>query len=253
MLYDLFRKVLVCGILVLFVGMSVIPSTGNILGRQHVLQDAVYVDDDFNESTPGWGYDHFDNIQAGIGAVDENGSVYVYDGTYYENINIGKSLKLIGNGSTTTTIAGMGINNTVVTINADNVMITGFTITNGSSSGISLSGSEYSTISENNITLNGAGIGLGISPYNKIKGNNIVNNENIGVGLAIWSNENTIENNNFKNNKIHAFFFLSALNKWSKNYWGRPRILPKPIFGIIGIFPWVNFDLRPALTPYEIP
>ncbi|MCK4332707.1 MAG: right-handed parallel beta-helix repeat-containing protein, partial [Thermoplasmatales archaeon] len=126
-------------------------------------------------------------------------------------------------------------------------------ITNGSSSGVSLSGSEYSTISGNTITNNGMGISLAISPYNEIKGNNIVNNDDTGIALAIWCNENTIERNNFKNNKIHAFFFLSALNKWSKNYWGRPRILPKPIFGIIGIFPWVNFDSRPALTPYEIP
>jgi len=250
--FGLFKKTLVCGIIVLFVGINFISLTENIVGIQYFLLDTVYVDDDFNESTPGWGIDHFNNIQEGINAVDENGSVFVYDGTYYENIDIGKSLKLIGNSSTTTTIIGAGVNNTVLTVTADKVTISGFTITNGSSSGITLSGSEYSTISENNITHNGAGIGLGISPYNNIIGNNIMNNENIGVGLAIWSNENTIEQNNFKNNKIHAFFFLSALNKWKKNYWGRPRFLPKPIFGIIGIFPWLNFDFRPAATPYEI-
>jgi len=41
----------------------------------------VYVDDDYNESTPGWGYDHFDSIQDGVDAVDEGGTVYVYIGT----------------------------------------------------------------------------------------------------------------------------------------------------------------------------
>ncbi len=249
---SLYKKTLVCGILVLIIGINFIPYTENILGLQYVQLDTVYVDDDFNESTPGWGVDHFNNIQDGINAVDVNGSVYVYDGTYYENIDIGKSLNLIGNSSTTTTIRGSGVNNTVVTVTGDYVTISGFTITNGSSSGITLSGSEHCTISENYITNNKGAITLGISPYNTIKENNIINNEG-GIGLAIWSNENTIERNNFKNNKLHAFFFLSALNKWKKNYWGRPRILPKPILGINGIVPWINFDFRPAQTPYEIP
>ncbi|MEM0467507.1 MAG: hypothetical protein QXX20_07975 [Candidatus Thermoplasmatota archaeon] len=53
-------------------------------------------------------------------------------------------------------------------------------------------------------------------------------------------------------NKINAFFFLSALNTWSRNYWNRPRILPKPIFGLMMLLPWLNFDLRPLLRPYQI-
>ena len=43
---------------------------------------------------------------------------------------------------------------------------------------------------------------------------------------------------------------------WSENYWGRPRILPKPIFGIMVIgsvpIPWFNFDWNPAQEPYDI-
>ena len=42
----------------------------------------VYVDDDFNASTPGWGFDHFDNIQDGIDNVSDNGIVNVYFGNY---------------------------------------------------------------------------------------------------------------------------------------------------------------------------
>jgi len=33
---------------------------------------------------PGWQYDHFDNIQDGVDAVCEGGTVYVADGTYYK-------------------------------------------------------------------------------------------------------------------------------------------------------------------------
>ncbi len=42
----------------------------------------VYIDDDFNPSTPGWGYDHFDNIQDGIDNVSNNGIVDIYQGIY---------------------------------------------------------------------------------------------------------------------------------------------------------------------------
>jgi len=36
-----------------------------------------YVDDDFNESTPGWGVANFNNLQFGIDALEINGTVYV--------------------------------------------------------------------------------------------------------------------------------------------------------------------------------
>lgn len=51
-------------------------------------------------------------------------------------------------------------------------------------------------------------------------------------------------------------------NKWSRNYWDRPRLLPKPIIGTRRIvinedlfldIPWVNFDWHPAQEPYDIP
>ena len=44
----------------------------------------VYVDDNYDSSTPGWGYDRFNKIQDAIDAVSRNGIVYVYNGTYYE-------------------------------------------------------------------------------------------------------------------------------------------------------------------------
>ncbi|MGC8943500.1 MAG: right-handed parallel beta-helix repeat-containing protein, partial [Caldisericia bacterium] len=44
----------------------------------------VWVDDDFNISTPGWGTTHFSKIQDGIDAVDIGGTVNVYPGTYNE-------------------------------------------------------------------------------------------------------------------------------------------------------------------------
>jgi hypothetical protein len=74
------------------------------------LPTEVWVDDDYTPATPGWGYDHFNSIQAGINAVDSGGKVNVAAGTYQENLaawkdmEITKSLSLIGSGSGTTII-----------------------------------------------------------------------------------------------------------------------------------------------------
>ena len=72
----------------------------------------VNVDDDFDSSTPGWGYDHFSSIQDGIDAVDVGGTVYVASGTYNQPfmipksayLYIDKSIKLIGENEDTTII-----------------------------------------------------------------------------------------------------------------------------------------------------
>jgi parallel beta-helix repeat protein len=73
------------------------------------IPSTVYVDDDFDSSTLGWGYDHFSSIQAGIDAVDVGGTVFVYSGTYTESITanqeyvrIEKSLNLLGENRETT-------------------------------------------------------------------------------------------------------------------------------------------------------
>jgi len=74
------------------------------------------------------------------------------------------------------------------------------------------------------------------------------------------SANNIIEHNNFINNKpMDAFFTItdsSLSNQWNGNYWGRPRMFPKPVIGCIkkdmGYIPWVNFDWHPAKEPNNI-
>ena len=77
----------------------------------------VYVDDNFNETIPGWGYDHFSSIQAGIDAVNVGGTVFVFSGIYYEHVIIDKSLDLIGENALTTIVAGDGSNENIRTQN----------------------------------------------------------------------------------------------------------------------------------------
>ena len=67
------------------------------------------------------------------------------------------------------------------------------------------------------------------------------------------SNFNKIINNNFCiTQNEHAIFDGCWKNIWKQNYWGRPRVLPKIIYGGIFLFPFYNIDWHPAKEPYEI-
>ncbi len=56
----------------------------------------VYVDDDYDSGTPGWGVDRFATIQDGVNAVEANGQVIVAAGEYIETVIISKTLSLKG-------------------------------------------------------------------------------------------------------------------------------------------------------------
>ena len=217
----------------------------------------------------GNGPGNYSTIQEAIDDSENGDTVYVYDDSspYYENVDVGKEIYLIGEDVSTTVIDGMNVSD-VVAVSANNVSINGFTIRNGSTGVLIWSNSEGHTISGNIITENyNWGIGItGFSENIKVTGNHIENNGHEvanttlgasgGIYLAIAA-EIMIYNNNFiKNKGQQAFFFKSFLNLWLRNYWDRPRLLPYPIIGLQAIIPpifWLNFDWRPRITPYEIP
>jgi parallel beta-helix repeat protein len=118
--------------------------------------------------------------------------------------------------------------------------------------------SNNNTIKGNTINSNkGDGIYLEnkklFSDNNIITGNDICSNYMYGINIT-WSSKNVISENNFIDNNKYAYF-SDCKNIWKHNYWGKPRILPKPIFGIIKIdfywILWFNIDWRPALKPYD--
>ncbi|MBN1861610.1 MAG: right-handed parallel beta-helix repeat-containing protein, partial [Candidatus Thermoplasmatota archaeon] len=193
--------------------------------------EIVYVDDDFNYSTPGWGYDHFSSIQAGIDAADVGGTVFVYSGIYVENVFIAYSVNLVGEDRNTTIIKdpdgepipggdwtlrigwdGEGVND---------VFISSFTVSDGLSDSIAVEDSEHITIENcistdanlgfyladnRNVTIDNCLIsectyGLDLreitNKYCEVKYSTFSNITTLSIWTEYGSNNNKIHHNNF--------------------------------------------------------
>jgi parallel beta-helix repeat protein len=173
----------------------------------------------------------------------------------------------------------MVINNTIsgckdgVLCNCNNNVISGNVFVDNSI-GVGIAASSNITVENNRIKNNSHGIAIENSIRCLVKGNSITDSFNglwFGGGSHHTIMRNTMEHcdigiytgiptecdiveNNFMKNKRHALFF-GLFNTWDRNYWGRPRLLPKPLFGWIGFFgliPFVIFDWHPAQEPYDI-
>ncbi len=83
--------------------------------------------------------DDYPTIQAAIGNATADSTVFVKNGTYYETLSIEKPLSLIGEDSKNTIIKGIWnghIQRPTIQISADNVMVSGFTVTDSLQVGI---------------------------------------------------------------------------------------------------------------------
>ena len=94
-------------------------------------RDTVYVDDDFDESTPGWGWIRFDKIQDALDTVASGGVVYVANGTYYGEVRMDKTMDLIGEDKDSAVIDGGGREYVVVFNRTQGASLSGFTVRNG--------------------------------------------------------------------------------------------------------------------------
>jgi len=127
---------------------------------------------------------------------------------------------------------------------------------------ISLLFSNKNTINGNTVKITfdlSRGISLAYSHHNTIKYNNIIYDgcNYTDRMLLYFSNNTVISHNNFLLNQKNINFRNSHCTKWHRNYWNRPRLLPKIILGelkFLGKYltTWFNVDWRPAIKPYEI-
>ncbi|MCW4045018.1 MAG: right-handed parallel beta-helix repeat-containing protein [Candidatus Bathyarchaeota archaeon] len=150
-------------------------------------------------------------IQWAIGNATDGDTVLVSTGIYYENILIDKSLILQGENSV---IDGINKGH-VITICADNVQISGFTIRNSGpgfwDSGIFLNHSNGCSISKNILMHNGHAIWLdNHSNNNIISGNNASNNQ-VGIGVSV-SGSNIVVSNFVFSSKYCGVGFSGASN-----------------------------------------
>ena len=200
----LWKKGLILGIIVMLFGVSVIPSTGSVIFLNYEQPDNVYVDDDFNESTPGWGYDHFDNIQDGVDAVNISGFVYIYRGSYNENVIIDRSMTIIGENEKTTVVDG-GSTGSVISIFNSIVSVSGLKVQNSGSelkdSGIFVENSEV-ILSFLVIQNNQQGILLTNTENSEIYLTKVADNTKSGITLELNSRNNWIAGNTISNNNI---------------------------------------------------
>ena len=151
----------------------------------------------------------YTTIQAAVNAASPGDTVFVYSGTYTENVNVNKRLTLQGEGAdvvTVTSIHGSG----VFYVNVNWVNISGFRATGGYV-GIYLNGANHCNISENNASNNiHNGIALGNSS-NCVLTNNIANSNNGDAGIGIGeSSHNTLTGNTGNLNGIDGIYLSNS-------------------------------------------
>ena len=245
---DCCKKALVVGIIFLFIGMVVIPSSCTTIIEKSTLPTTngktLYVG--------GSGGNNYTKIQDAIDNASEWDTVFVYSGEYFESIVIDKSMQVIGEDRHTTIIDGRG-HDIVVEILKQDVLFEEFTVqypTLDLRIGILISG-NFARVYNNTIQRSVKGIQIQ-GDFCRIFSNNITKNI-VGLIINIYS-LNIIQRNNFIENIVHATF-STPFNIWDHNYWDKGvRNNYKIIFGsiIYGTIPWIQIDRYPATNPYDI-
>ena len=161
----------------------------------------------------GSGPRNYTNIQDAINDANDGDTVFVYNGTYYENLVVNKSINLIGEYRYTTVIDGSRSGD-VMNITAYQVSISGFTIRNSDKNcaGIDIH-SSYNSISNNNILINYFGMFLcSCSSSNSISSNKIISNNVHGIYLYHSSNNSITGNKIIWNHNCDGIFLSSSDN-----------------------------------------
>ena len=180
----------------------------------------VFVDDDFNDTTPGWNITHFNNIQNGINNIEENETLYINNGTYSGDIIVNKTIMITGEDVDHVWISGK------IHVISDNVLIEKMTIADVSEgnppSGIH---DESSNSTYRNLHLfdNIRGILLSDLSNNTLITENLFEENNYGIYLTPGSSGSIIMNNIIQNNNIGIIYRYSSNHLIYNNYFNNIR------------------------------
>ena len=163
-------------------------------------------------------------LQRAIAAASAGNTVNVAAGTYDEDVNLNKSLSLLGAGAASTTLRGViGGDSATVRVGASNVTVAGFTITrlgnnttdwNDSglnSAGIAVIGTSITgmNIHDNILTGNRTGIDINNSSGHTIQNNAITDNRT-GLLFRNTTDNMTVTGNEITDNWTVGILFLDA-------------------------------------------
>jgi parallel beta-helix repeat protein len=191
--YPFGRKGSAVGIILLFVGISIIPA---------IAQDS---EKSLPTSRGNWLYvggdgpGNYSKIQDAIDNANDGDTVFVYSGTYHEYIVIDKSIQFVGEDRNTTIIDGDDRGG-IVSISASQIGMSGFTVqhsvTSWNNTGIEINAySDFNNISQNIIKETGEGISIYNSNHNLISNNIISSISDVGIILDDVSDNNSIRGN----------------------------------------------------------
>ena len=153
-------------------------------------------------------------IQAAVGAAGEGDAIYVWNGSYTDNVNVNKQLTLEGEGMDVVTVSMEDPGDHVFEVTADYVNLSGFTArgaTDDNMAGIYPDNVDYCNISENNVYVNFFGIKLDSSSNNNTLTSNTASDNRGGIYL-LSSSYNTLTNNTALDNSGTGIYLDSADN-----------------------------------------
>ena len=157
-------------------------------------------------------------IQFAIDNATAGDSIYVYNGSYAENVDVGTAhLTIEGEGRDVVTVTVVLNYDHVFEVTEDYVNISGFNVTGAtntnSKAGIYLGNNvAHCNISDNTATNNYNGISLyGLCTYNTLMNNTANSNNNYGI-LVYGSSNNTLTNNTANSNTLHGIHLQLSSN-----------------------------------------
>ncbi len=204
------------------IGLSLILLLGFVVIVVEVIPPAhatsiIYVDDEPGVG-PGNPAENYTSIQDAIDAANPGDSIYIYNGTYFENVIVDKTINLIGEDRNDTIINGSR-NGDVIRILDDWVNVSYFSLEYGgldtNDAGIELYQVENCSIFSINAINNHEGISLWASYINIITNSKASNNW-FGIHLDFLRN-NTITKNNVSNNGFGIYLEYSSSNTITNN------------------------------------